>query len=866
MAGSQTRGALPARAATVVVLALASAWGQGAPAVGKATVLTHIAQIRQLTREQAARRYPVRVRAVVTYAAPNDLFIQDETAGIWVHVPPNAPPRLAAGQLVDMEGVTEIPDFAPQIGDPRYRVIGQAPLPKAKAVSLERMLSTAEDAQWVETQGVVRRVEAPGGQPTIEVAVAGGRLKVLLPPGILPAPEQLVDAEVRVQGVCGTDFNRKMQLVGILLYTPTLQQIEVLKPPGNPFLGAVHPIETVARFSPRRGLGHRIRIQGIVTVQDSGKTIYLSDGRTGLRVESAAPASFQPGDRLDVAGFPRVADDTLTIEDAVCRRIGRQQPMTPIPVTADQVMQGDYDSLPVSIEGRLLGHSQFVRSQTAVLESGSVVFAASIPQPRGTPRLILPADSVLRVSGICVADKNERNHAFRVLLQSAKDVAVVRQPPWWTVRKALTAVGVLALAILAVLAWVVVLQRQATLEQRYQNLVEHANDIIFTVDGQQTLTSLNQAGERILGYTRKEAGGLALSRLLPPVWRDSAGEAVRRVSSGESYPNQEWELASKDGRRTPVEVSLQALVKRGRPAGLMGIARDISERKRAEDEMLHAKEAAEAANRAKSVFVANMSHELRTPLNAVIGYSEMLQEIADERGQADMIVDLRRIQTAGKHLLGLINDVLDLSKIEAGKLQLSIERFVITAVVQDVAGTLQPLVEKNANRLEVICADGLGCMVADQIRTRQVLFNLLSNACKFTERGRIRLEAKRMRSEDANWVEFRVADTGIGMSREQIERLYRPFMQADASTTRKYGGTGLGLAISRRLCQMMGGSLSVESQLGQGTTFTVRLPADISAADAERMDGPAAGEEEEEDVQLAAAGRTGRNNGHPLVN
>ena len=265
--------------------------------------------------------------------------------------------------------------------------------------------------------------------------------------------------------------------------------------------------------------------------------------------------------------------------------------------------------------------------------------------------------------------------------------------------KALAALGVLAVAILAGLAWVVVLQRQAMLEQRYQNLVENANDIIFTVDLKQDADLPEQGrgthpGVYPQGSRRPAAGALAAAGV---EGEDRRGRPARLT--GEPYPIQEWEFAAKDGRRTPVEVSLQAIRKGGRPVGLLGIARDISERKRAEDEMLHAKEAAEAANRAKSEFVANMSHELRTPLNAVIGYSEMLQEVAEERGEQDLLPDLRRIQTAGKHLLGLINDVLDLSKIEAGKVQLSTEKFAVGPVIHDVVGTLQPLVEKNANRL-----------------------------------------------------------------------------------------------------------------------------------------------------------------------
>jgi signal transduction histidine kinase len=220
-----------------------------------------------------------------------------------------------------------------------------------------------------------------------------------------------------------------------------------------------------------------------------------------------------------------------------------------------------------------------------------------------------------------------------------------------------------------------------------------------------------------------------------------------------------------------------------------------------------------------------MNHELRTPLNAIIGYSEMIQEEAPEIGAESIVPDLQKIHSAAKHQLGLINDILDLSKIEAGKMTLFVEDFDVAKLVREVEATVQPLVAKNANRLEVDCSADLGTMRADQTKVRQTLFNLLSNASKFTEKGTIRLEARR--SLGPEQIVFRVTDTGIGMTREQLGRLFQAFSQAEASTSKKYGGTGLGLAISRKFCQMMGGDLTVESELGKGSTFTVSLPVTV---------------------------------------
>ncbi|HYE49333.1 MAG TPA: response regulator [Azospirillaceae bacterium] len=258
--------------------------------------------------------------------------------------------------------------------------------------------------------------------------------------------------------------------------------------------------------------------------------------------------------------------------------------------------------------------------------------------------------------------------------------------------------------------------------------------------------------------------------------------------------------------------------------GIVGVYTDITELKQRQFELMDAKLEAEAANRTKSQFLANMSHELRTPLNAIIGYSEMLLEDAEADGNEAAADDLRKIVTAGRHLLSLINDVLDLSKIEAGKLDLCWETLEVRPLVEEVAVTMAPLAERNGNRFEVHVAPEVSTLHTDGMRVKQALLNLLGNAFKFTHSGLVRLDVRLEPFEGVPAVRFDVTDTGIGISPDQAARLFESFNQADSSTTKKYGGTGLGLAISRRLCRMMGGDIQVESEVGRGSTFTILLP------------------------------------------
>ena len=372
----------------------------------------------------------------------------------------------------------------------------------------------------------------------------------------------------------------------------------------------------------------------------------------------------------------------------------------------------------------------------------------------------------------------------------------------------------------------------AASEQRFRAAAEAVGDIIWTNDPEGRMSGEQPDWQRYTGQSRDDCQGYGWSKAIHPDDLQPTLTAWRAAVDARRTAAFEHRVRRADGvYRTFSVRAVPVLDGGGQIREWVGVHEDITERRQFEAALEAARDAAEGANLAKSTFLANMSHELRTPLSAIIGYSEMMaEEIADGCTAGDLAGDIAKVETNARHLLGLINDVLDLSKVESGKMEVFAENFEIEPMLRDLAATVGSLVEKNGNTLTLDLAPNLGAMHSDLTKTRQILLNFLSNAAKFTEGGTITLSATREAGGDGPPLAvFSVSDTGIGMSDEQIGRLFQRFEQADQSTTRKFGGTGLGLSLSRALADMLGGTVTVSSVAGQGSTFTLRVPTEYLA-------------------------------------
>jgi signal transduction histidine kinase len=451
--------------------------------VSSLPTLTSIEKVRSLKPEEAKRGYPVHLRALVTYFDPvsPDMFLQDATGAVWVQWKPGLP-EPETGSVVDLQGVTTCSDFAPDIGNPKWTVVGHAPMPVPRRVSFEQMTSTAEDSLWVEVEGIVRQAEYLHRTATervlwMDLAVPGGRVDAEIPWRGAPVPPGLVDARIRLHGVCGAEFSSKDQLIGVQLYVPSLDDVSVMEAPEPyPFNEITTPIGQLQRYGFHNSAGHRVKLAGVVTASLPGHGFYMKDESGSVYVESRQSIALQPGDRIETLGFIGLADAHVQLEDAVSRKIGSGPAPAAKTVTAEQANSGLYDSDLVAVRGSVVGRSSLRRHEALVVQQKQAVFSVSLPPSSDE----LPAeDSQVEVTGICVkeVDTLGRVSAFRLVARSPRDVRVLKTPPWWTPRHAMSVMGILAACIAFVMAWVIILRRRVQHQTRVirRKLEQEAN-------------------------------------------------------------------------------------------------------------------------------------------------------------------------------------------------------------------------------------------------------------------------------------------------------------------------------------------------------------------------------------------------------
>ncbi|HLW80284.1 MAG TPA: PAS domain S-box protein [Terriglobia bacterium] len=464
-------------------------------------VLTRAEQVRELTPEEAAQAYPVRLRGVVTYFDPdNDLFVQDSSAGIWIEQG-DAKISLKPGQLVQIEGVSSAPDFAPEIVKPKIRVLGEAPLPHAKPVTFDRLTSGAEDSQWVEVEGVVHSAvwDDEDGYLTLDVVVGEGkkaRVSARIPNFDHPPPADLVDARVRLHAACGTVFDKKNRITGVLLLVPSLDQVETKEPgSADPYSASLYRIDSLLRFSPNGAPRHRVKVQGLVTFQVPGKSLFIKDGTQGLEVDTGLGNVVRTGDRVEVAGFPLPGDFGPVLVDAVFRDLGAGAGPVPTAVSGEEAREGAHDADLIQLEATLQDQVERHGEKKLLLESGDVVFDAEFfSSDRGIkwPRLV--NGSRLRVTGICSNQRDEAGApgAFRLLLRAPNDIVVLARPSWWTIDRALSVASLLAVICLAAAWWTMTLRRQV--DERSETVratLESTADGILVVDDRKRVVAYN---------------------------------------------------------------------------------------------------------------------------------------------------------------------------------------------------------------------------------------------------------------------------------------------------------------------------------------------------------------------------------------
>ena len=805
--------------------------------------LTTVTAVLGLRRDDAAAGRPVSLHGVVTFAHSDQriFYLNGPTRGVLVWLGDGTLPLPEVGQTAEVRGVTSAGTISPSVEARQISPGEAAALPDAHAISLEQALSGTMDGQWVEMRGHLRQVEVSGAWLRLSLTAAAGDFSVSIPSSA--TPDLKAGAFLRVRGICVPWLNTKSQIGGVFLYTPGLNEVDVSEPPPeDPFQAPEEAISNLQHYRTETLEQARILVRGSVLHHAPGHYLVIENPTGVVRALSRDTEPLEPGQQVEVVGVPGRQGHRPVLRAAHYRAVGAGPSPVPRVLAEDPTIDPALDDHLVSLRGAIVEASIGDRSARLSVQVGKAVREIEYDgaNPQAFRSLWLPGSTVSATGLYRVRyDDEDQPAQFAVQLRSAADLEVLASPSWWTARRALTGLGLIAGCLALGLVWVAALRRQvrrqttvirsqvekeASLQARHGEIISNASDCIFTLSLDGRLTTLNPAGERMLGYSQSEALTLNIRDLIAPGDADAPAPLLA-LSSRPAEPATarfETRFRTRDGRLIWVETSARVFTEHGRAAGILGIARDVSERKEIEHNLRQARAAAEANTQAKSAFLANMSHEIRTPLGGVIGMSNLLLDTPlrpEQREFADTI------HNSAQALLTILNDILDFSKIEAGKLEIEHTDFDLLSTVEDSLGLLAARAVAKHVQLASDVAPGVPRHLrGDPGRLRQVLLNLVGNAVKFTEHGDVVVTVNAAQETDTHvLLRLEVSDTGIGMTKETRQQLFQPFTQADAATARRFGGTGLGLAISRQLVGLMGGEIGVTSEVGRGSTFWFTL-------------------------------------------
>jgi PAS domain S-box-containing protein len=767
------------------------------------------AQVRRLTPEQAALHYPVHLHGVIT-AFDQSKFaraIQDDTAGIYIGDSGNLPP-LKPGDIVEIQGVTFPGEYAPILQPSQIQTWGTGALPDANPTTFEMLASGKEDSQFVEVNGIVRSTHVDEQKHQyIDIVTGGGRLTACF--SDLPAErlQELVDSTVQVRGVCLTSFNRQRQLFSLWLMAPNAEDLVVLQPAlKDPFALRTEKIGSLEQFAPEGTFGHRVKVAGTVIYRQAGE-LYIQDDNEGLHVQTQQGGALLAGDRIEVVGFPAKGDYTPKMEDAIYRRISAGPVPAPVSVTVDEALRGNYDSRLVRVEATLLDRARQTHGQFVVLQSAGLIFDASIEgKDGGTGFSYLQNGSKVSVTGICLIDPGNnwyggndwRAKSFHILMRSAGDVSVLKYPPWWTLQKMLWMVGALGLVVLAAFAWVVVLRRrvhvqtdiirqklqvEATLKERYVELFEHANDMVYTHDSRGRITSINETGERLLQRPRKEILGRKIVELVVPEQQAAAQEWLEQVLKGTAPPTAEWDFTTASDHRLKMEISTRLIEQDGRLMEVEGIARDITERKRLEREIL------EISNREQRRIGHDLHDGICQLLAGISFMSESLADVLEESG-SDKASEAERISV-------LINTAITQTRgVARGLFPVRLEENGLASALEELAAGARELFKVNCQ----FRSQDPPTNVANEIALHlyYIALEAVSNAAKHGKAKNITITLEPV----GNRYALSVEDDGTGFSPPDCAQ------------------TGMGIRIMHYRARVIGATLSLESRPGYGTHLT----------------------------------------------